>query len=187
MAHELKAKSFQVPRITLLALFFAITVFLASSCSTETELKGAPVPEPEPEEEPLAFEILRSYMAGTQTVGSCTFMHDKIALTSLSNDKLSDLELVIGSEAQFDTLMHCEDTVNIDFNKEFILAGISTLQPNQIRINTQIVELVNDTVFYRIGLLSSPFHAPSRAEYVVKVSPRNHIQYPVIFSIYLEQ
>lgn len=187
MAHELKAKSFQVPRITLLALFFFITVFLAIGCSTETELKGTPVPEPGPEEGPVPFEVLRRDPSGTQTVVSCRFKPGIFDPGSVNQDSLSKHELVIDNQIDFDTYISCDDTVGLNFDEEYVLAGLSSLQPVVIRLQTITAELENDSLYLRVGLLNGHSTSPSRAEYIIKVASREYVRYPVVFNVYWEQ
>lgn len=184
MAHERKVKSFHVPRISLLALFFFITVFLAIGCNTEAELKGTPVPEPGPGEGPVPFEVLRRGPSGTQDVITCSFKSGIPDSNSANQEGLSKLELVIDNQVDFENHISCEDSVIINFEEEFVLAGTSKSQPVWIRLKDLTADLTNDSLFVRIGILNGHSTIPSRAEYIIKVTSRDYANYPVIFDVH---
>lgn len=166
------------PRLFILALLFAVSFILGSGCSTDVEL----------EEEPVAFEVLRAVISGSQNEVSCKFNYDNIEDSdSTSNERLSGLELVIDSQTEFETYISCDDSVSVNIEEEFVLAGMTTPQPTEVWVKEQTVELVNDSLYYRVGIIKTVATRPSSAEYIIKVLSRDYLEYPVVFDIYWEE
>lgn len=163
--------------LLVIGLLFAIPFILGSGCSTDADLEEGPVP----------FEVLRGVMSESQNVVSCKFNYENIDRDSTNQEGLSGVELVIDSQTEFNAYISCDDTVNVNFEKEFVLAGMTTLQPTQIRIKEQVVGLENDSLNYRIGILKTDATTPGSAEYIVKVLSTDYLEYPVVFDIYWEE
>jgi hypothetical protein len=164
-----------MPRFIALALLSVLPVVLAVGCTTEAESDKGPV----------QFEVLRKFMAEPHEV-KCSFKQG-LARDSVGSEGLSNLEKVIKSQAEFDAYISCDDTVSIDFDKEYVLAGISTYQPNQIRIEELALERAKGSLTFRVGLQNSAATSPSRAEYIIKVKSRDYVEYPVVFDVYWKE
>lgn len=176
-------KIIHINLMPFIAVLFAMPFILGSGCSTETVFEERPVP----------FEVLRaipgySGPGGLQNVVSCKFKYENIEdPDTTSKESLSGLELLIDSQTDFDTYISCDDTVSVNFEEEFVLAGMTTLQPSEVRIKDQTVELVNDSLYFRVGIINTFLAKPGNAEYIIKVLSRNYIEYPVAFDIYWEE
>lgn len=183
MKREGAKPAFHKTWLFVTGLLFAIALMLGSSCSTDADLK----------EESVPFEILRavpvfSTSSEQQDIVSCEFNTSIIDMDSVNaSENLSRLELVIDNPEDLTTYIICADTITVDFEVEFILAGMTTYQPTQVRIKEQTVELANDSLYYHIGLINTYLTTPSSAEYMVKVLSKNYLEYPVVFDIYWEE
>ncbi|MEX0720697.1 MAG: hypothetical protein WD059_08525 [Balneolaceae bacterium] len=181
MKREVLTIEFYKPKLFVLVLLFAMPFLLGSGCSTNADLK----------EEPVPFKVLRAVfgsqaVGGYQNVVSCKFNYENIDPDSNNKEGLSGLELVIDSQADFDTYISCDDTVSVNFEEEFVLAGMTTPQPTEVWVKEQTVELVNDSLYYRTGILKTDATRPSGADYIVKVLSTDYLEYPVVFDIYWE-
>lgn len=206
MTRELFKMEIPKPGLPVLVLLFVVLFALGTGCTTDTALEEdlpsetnpdeepapepdpeeEPVPEPEPEEGPVPFEVLRnSNSEASQRVVNCWFNDENIDPNSADEESLSALELVIGSKIDFDTYISCNDTVTVNFEEDLVLAGMTIMHPVRVLTTGLTVELVNDSIYFRIGLLSGSTHAPSRAEYIIKISG-DYTKYPVIFDAYWE-
>lgn len=166
------------PRLFVIGLLLVVPFVLGSGCSTDADFEEGPVP----------FEVLRGVMSQSQSVVRCKFNYENIDDFESSNkDSLSGLELVIDSQTEFNTYISCDDTVSVNFEEVFVLAGMTTSQPTEVRIKEQAVELVNDSLYYHIGLINTYLTRPSGAEYIIKVISRDYLEYPVVFDIYWEE
>lgn len=172
----LKTETYK-PRLFVIGLLFAIPFMLGSGCSTDADLEEGPVP----------FEVLRGVMSEPQNEVSCKFNYENIDQDLTNKESLSGLELVIDSKSDFDTYISCDNTVNVNFEEEFVLAGMTTPQPTEVWVKEQTVELVNDSLYYRTGILKTDATRPSGAEYIVKVLLKDYLEYPVAFDIYWEE
>lgn len=182
MKRELLKIEHYKPRFFVIGLLFALPFMLGSGCSTDADLKEGPVP----------LKVLRAVpgpqaVGGYQSVVGCKFNYESIDLDSTNKEKLSGLELVIDSQSDFDTYISCDDTVSVNFEEEFVLAGRTTTQPTEVFIKRQNVELRNDTLYYRVGIVKTFATRPGNAEYIIKVISRDYIDYPPAFDIYWEE
>lgn len=167
-------------KLVFTGLLFTVPLMLGSGCSTDADTKL--------EEGPVPFEVLRGVMSESQNVVSCKFNYENIeASDSTSNESLSGLELVIDSQTEFEAYISCDDTVKVNFEEEFVLAGMTTSQPTEVRIQEQTMELKNDSLYHRVGIVNTFLTRPSGAEYIAKVLSRDYLEYPVVFDIYWEE
>lgn len=207
MTRELFKMEIPKPGLPVLVLLFVVLFALGTGCTTDTALEEGPttetnpeedpvvetepeedpVPEPEPEEGPVPFEVLREVFSMSQNIVGCEFNYESIVPDSTDMQRLSGLELVLTSQSEFETYVSCDDTVKIDFEKEYVLAGKAAFQPNQVRIKEQVVEFKNDSVYYRVELINSYLTTPGGAEYIIKVLSRDYLEYTVFFDIYWEE
>jgi hypothetical protein len=177
MKHVLLTMEHFKPKLIVIGLLFAVPFMLGSGCSTATDA-GL-------EEGPVPFEVLRSVMSESQNVVGCKFNRENIKnLSSTNKDSLSGLELVITTQDNFDIYISCDDTVGVDFEEEFVLAGLTTPQPTQVRIREQSVEMVNGSLHYRVGIVNTFLTTPSVAEYIIKVFSKDYLEHPIFFDIY---
>jgi hypothetical protein len=197
MTHEPLRTKTDKPRPFILALLFVMPLVLGIGCTLESEPEEEVVAEIEPEEEvelepeledgPVPFGVLRnSNSEASQRVVSCWFNEENINSNSANEESLSGFELVIDSQIDFDTYISCNDTVSVNLEEELVLAGMTTIHPVRVLTKGLTVEIINDSIYFRVGLLSGHTHAPSRAEYIIKISG-DYIKYPVIFDVYWEE
>lgn len=177
MKQEEVKKEFNKQKLIVIGLLFVVPFVLNSNCSTNTDTKL--------EEGPVPIEILREIISASQDVISCKFNYENIDDSDYTgNKRLSRLELVIDSQAKFNTYIYCDDTVIVNFEEEFVLAGMTTSQPTLISIEEQSMELLNDSLYYRVGIQIGDATQPSAAQYIVKISSKKYLEYPLVFDVF---
>ncbi|HCT53938.1 MAG TPA: hypothetical protein DF712_15930 [Balneola sp.] len=162
-------------------LLLIIPFLLNGNCSTNTDVEEGPVP----------FEILKEYVSystngESESINKCDFDYSNVERPSYS-EKLSGIELKIKNSSDFETFIECNDSVSIDFQKEFIIGGLTSLQGNWIYVNDQKLEFKNDTLIYHIGILRGFNAQPSRGIYMIKVQSIKYSEYPISFNVYWEE
>lgn len=161
-------------RLLMIGLLFSLPFVLNSSCSNEAEIDDGPVP----------FEVLRGVTYNQQNVVTCKFNYKNIEPGESSTDSLSGLELVIDTQTVFGKYITCDDSVSVNFEHEFVLAGMTTLQPTMVYTKTQDVEVENGRLYFRIEIIETFATVPTSAEYIVKIQSRDYLKYPVVFDVY---
>lgn len=171
------------PRLFVIGLLFALPFTMGSGCSIDSDLEDGPVP----------FEVLRAVPGppsadGQQSVISCGFNLSNIDMDSVnSNQGLSGLELLIDTPQGFTKYLTCADTVEVNFEEEFVLAGMTPTQPHCVSVNKQGLELRNNRLMYKVEILPLECAKPESASYIVKVVSKDYLNYPVSFNIYMEE
>ncbi|MFO7446007.1 MAG: hypothetical protein R6W90_06545 [Ignavibacteriaceae bacterium] len=102
-----------------------------------------------------------------------------------TENSLSCIELVIDNDNDFNKYFTCSEQVKINYNEDFVLAGISTLQPNCIYVKDQTVQLSLDTIRYKVTIGDMDCAMPQRAKYIILIS-KKYVGYPVKFIIIKE-
>ncbi len=101
-----------------------------------------------------------------------------------NNDELSDVELIITNQIDFNKYVVCDNNLGINFDEEFVLAGMTKLQPHCIYIQEQNISLLRDTLTYTVVIGKMVCAHPELASYMVVV-PREYladvIEYKVIW------
>jgi hypothetical protein len=204
MTRELLNKQFDKPGLFVLVPLFVMPLVLGIGCMMESvpieenpmpveevheETEEGPAPieeEPAPiESGPVPFEVLREARSASGDVYNCRLNFEYIALDSSNTDNgLSRFELVIDNPEDFADYFTCRDTIHVDFNTEFVLAGASAVQGNFPGIMDHTVRFSNDTLYYEIGLLQGFATMPGSAYYAVKVLSRDYLMYPIVFDVY---
>lgn len=164
------------PSLFVIGLLCTLPVMLGSSCSNETEIDDGPV----------SFEVLRAVMQKPNNVIKCRFNSENIERDTTNGETLSDLELVIDTQADFDKFITCDDSVSVNFGQEFVLAGMTKTHPTEVYIFNQSVEMKRSKLYYHVGVIETFAARPSGAEYIVKIQSRDYLKYPVIFDVYWE-
>lgn len=161
----------------VVVVLFAMLFLLGSGCSTDADLDEGPIP----------FEILAQHSSGgggsvhfcSLNMGNLDFSND----TSITN--LGDIELVIANSTDYTTYMSCADSIHIDFDTEFVLAGFTRLTSTHGILKQEVV-FYTDTLRYRVEVSRVGWATPGTLTYIVKLS-REFYQYPVVFDIYWEE
>lgn len=103
-----------------------------------------------------------------------------------SVDELSGVELIITNESDYKKYITCSEQVKINFDEDFVLAGISTIQPNCVYVKQQNVQLLSDTLKYKVTIGDMDCAMPDRAQYIVVVS-KKYFDHPVKFIVERER
>lgn len=163
----------------LFLILFA-SLFFNSSCSTDANFDVEPVP----------FEVLRG-IEGVALRGpfisKCELNNATLGFDSQLKENLSDIELKITNTTDFQKFIICEDSINIDFNSEFLLAGRTKRPSSPISFYQQNVVLKKDTLIYFVGFVESFVHLSRKEEYIVKVLSKKYSDYPVSFNVYWKE
>lgn len=178
----------RVARLFVLVSAFAILFVVGIGCNFEGEQKKIPSQPDEAQHKgvPIEFEVLRKVMTEPLSIVECDFKNEVELIQSADIVGLSNVELVIKSQAELNAYLTCADSIAIDFSKEYVFAGKSRGHSNQVQIDSIGVEMINGSVFFRVGLLNSYLNSPSTSEYIVKVNSREYVDYPVVFDVYWE-
>ncbi len=97
------------------------------------------------------------------------------------------MEFVLTTQKELDKYVICQDVDEVDFEREFVLAGMSAYQPTYPSIKEQNVRFSNDSLYYEIELQMGSREETRAAIYIVKILSREYLGYPVVFNIYWEE
>lgn len=103
-----------------------------------------------------------------------------------SVDEFSGVELIIPNENDYQKYITCSEKAYVNFDEDFVLAGISTIQPNCVFVKQQDVQLISDTLKYIITIGDMDCAMPSRAQYMVVVS-KKYFDHPIKFVVIKER
>ncbi|SMO87019.1 hypothetical protein [Gracilimonas mengyeensis] len=178
MKRERFKKEHNKPTLFNLVLLFTMPFVLGSGCSTDSG----------PEEGPVPFEILGQFQGLEKDVVDCHFNFSNINPDSIrKGEGLSNWEFVITTKTEFNTYINCQDSVAVNFDEEFILAGTTITQPSFPMVVGQHIKFTSNTLRYKIGIIKSVAAQPGNANYIVKVLSREYLGYPIVFDVYWEE
>jgi|GEM_PF-4768171 len=132
---------------------------------------------------PVPFAILCEVPSIGDYVTTCRINIQNIEFGN-NNGDLSDIELIITDEENFNNYLICEDNSDeINFLDHFILAGMTKLNPTSLYIKDQVVYILRDTLYYSVEILDGDATMPTRGEYIVLVSSE-YLDYPIKFKVF---
>ncbi|HAW78786.1 MAG TPA: hypothetical protein DCX27_03130 [Balneola sp.] len=160
----------------LLVLILLIPFLLSSNCSTYPEIEEIEIP----------FEVLRAFISikedeTFEIVDKCEYDRSKIEIP-FDSENLFAVKLKLDNDFEFGKIINCNDSVNIDFQKEIIIGGITSIQGSPVYVYKQTLELKNDTLYYEVGLNRGLNAIPFVGEYMIKVLSKEYAEYPVSFN-----
>ncbi len=95
--------------------------------------------------ESVPFEVLR----GQWPVWNCGFNAGNLELDD-DNENLSQLELIITTQEEFDHYITCNEETEVDMEEYFVLAGYSRMHHSCVYISGHTVYLLNDILYYSV-------------------------------------
>ncbi|MEW6508890.1 MAG: hypothetical protein AB1432_14205 [Bacteroidota bacterium] len=97
-------------------------------------------------------------------------------------DELSDVELIITNQTVFNKYVLCDNDPVVNFDEEFVLAGMTKVQPHCIYIKEQNVSFLRDTLTYTVIIGKMICAHPEIASYMVVV-PRGYLADVIEFKV----
>jgi hypothetical protein len=97
-------------------------------------------------------------------------------------DELSDVELIITNQTDFNKYVLCDNDPVVNFDEEFVLAGMTKVQPHCIYIKEQNVSFLRDTLTYTVIIGKMICAHPEIASYMVVV-PRGYLADVIEFKV----
>ncbi len=174
----------KIPISAILWLFFL------TSCNL---FDSGPHINCEKEETAVSFvELNRSpgvpLPGGHDGVSLCRPNWKNIELRSRMSDfgpeELSDVELIITEQEDFDRYIICNDGApEIDLDEYFLLVGVTRGMPHWIHVKEQNVYLSCDTLSYRIEITAGTATMGVRGSYMVMLK-REYSGHPVTFNVF---
>ena len=165
----------------LFAVISLSVIMFCSGCEpTSTEVH--------PPDGPIAFEVL-NFSPGTtvngedQTIAKCKFSNSAYQWEKNVEDSLSKVELEISDQDSFGSLVICNSNVAVDFDEEFVIAGVSQVWPSLIYGSEISVEFKDGKVLYNVELIETVAAQPMTVTHMTKIS-KEYLGYPVEFNLY---
>lgn len=124
---------------------------------------------PEPEPGPVPFTVLDNFRLQNIDFNA-------------SVDSLSGVELIITNQNDYEKYLIFSEQVEVNFDEDFVLAGISTVQPHCVYVKEQSLQLLSNTLQYTVTIGDMDCTMPERAKYGIVIS-RNYVDYPVEFIV----
>ena len=141
--------------------------------------------------------VIYKIIFGFFIIGLCSCISpesESVSFTALENcrlqnidynasmDELSGVELIITNQSDYEKYIIFSEQVEINFDEDFVLAGISTWQPQCVYVKEQSLQLLSDTLRYKITIGDMDCAMPERAEYGIVIS-KKYVNYPVEFIV----
>lgn len=158
-------------------------VFVLNGIGCNQVVKPPDNNEDDPKSVP--FDILMEVPGPGKHIVECRFNAKNIDVSDcVSNDDMSDVELIIRNYEDFNKYIIClPDKEEINFEEHFLLAGVSKGHHQCLYIKEQRVYIEIDTLYYSIEIREADCFVPTRAQYIVKV-PIEYFINPIQFKVF---